>query len=130
MDIFNDTKLENPEIKKQILQHRYPSGFSPTDNLVDDIIQQFWFRDFYNSLISDDVFLKHLLAYLDKKKTSKFNRYDFYSFLFDQVVKYDKNWMILQKIALVFEKLQSDVMDSSEFIKLLRNDSISKGKFE
>ena len=129
MDIFNETKLKNPEIKKQILQNHYPSGFSPTDNLANDIIQQFWFSDFYNSLISDNVFLKHLLTYLDKKKTSKFNRYDFYSFLFDQVVKYDRNRMILQKIALVFEKLQSDVMDSSEFIKLLRNDCISKGKF-
>jgi len=129
MDIFNDTKLKNPEIKKQILQHRYSSGFSPTDNLADDIIQQFWFCDFYNSFISDDVFLKHLLVYLDKKKPIKFNRFDFYSFLFDQIIKYGKDRLILQKIALVFEKLQSDALNTSKYIELLTRASISKGKF-
>lgn len=130
MDTNNDVKLKNPEIKKQILQYRYLLGFSPTVNLVDDIIQQFWFHDFYNSFISDDVFLKHLLAYLDKKKPIKFNRFDFYSFLFDQVIKYGKTRLVLQKIALVFEKRQSDALDPSEYVKLLRDANISKGKFD
>jgi len=130
MDINSDAKLKNPEIKKQILQYRYSLGFSPTDNLADDIIQQFWFHDFYNSLISDDVFLKHLLAYLDKRKPIKFGRFDFYSFLFDQVIKYGKNRLILQKIALAFEKLQLDALNPSEYIKLLTNASIPKGKFD
>jgi len=129
MDTDHDKKLENPEIKKQILQYCYLSRFSPTDNLVDDILQQFWFHDFYNSLISDDVFLKHLLAYLDKRKPIKFNRFDFYIFLFDQVIKYGKNRLILQKIALAFEKLQSDALDPSEYMKLLTDVSIPKGKF-
>ncbi|MCL4415453.1 MAG: hypothetical protein M1365_01935, partial [Actinobacteria bacterium] len=130
MDTNNDVKLKNPEIKKQILKYHYPLGFSPADNFVDDIIQQFWFHDFYNSFISDDVFLKHLLAYLDKKKPIKFNRFDFYSFLFDQVIKYGKNRLILQKIALVFEKRQSDTLNPSEYVKLLRDASIPKGKFD
>ena len=130
MNINSDVKLKNPEIKKQILHYRYFLGFSPTDKLADDIIQQFWFHDFYNSFISDDVFLKHLLAYLDKKKPIKFNRFDFYSFLFNQVIKYGKDRLILQKIALAFEKLQSDALNPSEYMKLLTDDSISKGKFD
>jgi len=129
METYPDEKLQNPGIKKKILEYCYPSAFSPTDNFADEILQQFWFHDSYNSLISDSVFLKHLIVYLDKRKPVKFNHFDYYSFLFDQVVKNGKNKLILQKIALAFEKLQSDALDPSEYIKLLRNVNSPKGKF-
>jgi hypothetical protein len=129
MKTYSERKLQNPEIKKKILEYLYPSAFSPTNNLVEDILQQFWFHDFYNSFISDDVFLKHLIVYLDKKKPVKFNRFDYYNFLFDQIEKYGKNKLILQKIALAFEKLQSDALDPSEYIKLLRSVNAPKEKF-
>ena len=63
-----DDKLDNQEIKKRILENKYPSGFRPSENLVKSILDQFWFHDFYNSFIADEVYLGWLLEYLDKER--------------------------------------------------------------
>src|SRR3990167_10747654 len=95
-------KLENQEIRKELSEYKFSSGFKPSEKLIDSLLEQFWFHDFYNSFISDPIFLKHLLQYLNKTKPKKFSRYDFYKFLFDQILKDLKNRQLLHQIALSF----------------------------
>ena len=114
-----DDKLDNQEIKKRILSNKYPSGFRPSENLVKGILDQFWFHDFYNSFIADEVYLKYLLQYLNKRKPRTFSRYDFYRYFFDQVAKRRIDRFSLQQIALVFEKMQTDAVSPQEFKKIL-----------
>ena len=83
MSEFLQGKLDNGEIYTKLSEYKYPSGFQPTEQLIDNIIEQFWFHDLYNSFLSDEVYLKYLTEFLDKEKPDTFNRYDFYKYFFD-----------------------------------------------
>jgi len=99
---FSSTgRLENSEIQKRLL------GSVGTEKLASEIGESFWFRDYYNSFISDPVFLEHLVRFLKNNKPPKFNRFDFYHFLFDETSTGKSIRSHLQKIALVFERIQS-----------------------
>ena len=113
-------KLENQEIRKELSEYKFSSGFKPSEKLIDSLLEQFWFHDFYNSFISDPIFLKHLLQYLNKTKPKKFSRYDFYKFLFDQILKDLKNRQLLHQIALSFEMLQVDALEPDHYKSLLK----------
>ena len=106
-------KLDNQEIRKKLESYKYSSS------VIDSIIEQFWFHDFYNSFVSDEVYLKHLLDYLDKNKPKAFNRYDSYRYFFDTIVKIKAVRFALQQVALVFEKIQSDAVPPQKFIEIL-----------
>lgn len=118
MSGFLEGKLDNQEIRQKLSKYRYASGFKPTKKLIDSIIEQFWFHDFYNSFISEEAFLKYLLSYLNEKRPSKFNRYKFYDYFFNQISKNRKARIILQQFSLVFEKLQTDSISISNIRKL------------
>jgi len=118
MSDFLDGKLNNQEIHQKILSHKYTSDYKPSKQLVQNIVEQFWFHDYYNSFISDEIFLGYLCDYLGSKKSKKFDRYAFYKFIFDKIIP---NRVALQPIALEFEKLQSDVMTPDEYGLLLQN---------
>lgn len=113
-------KLENQEIRKELSVYKFSSGFNLSENLINSILEQFWFHDFYNSLISDPVFLNNLLQYLNKTNPNKFNRYNFYEFIFEQLLKDPKDRQILQKMALVFEMLQVDATDIAHYKGILK----------
>lgn len=122
-------KLENQEIRKELSEYKFPSGFKPSEKLIDSLLEQFWFHDFYNSFISDRVFLDHLLQYLNKSKPTKVNRYDFYEFLFDQFLEGSKNRQLLHQIALSFEMLQTDALEPDHYENLLKAVSAPKELF-
>jgi len=115
-----DDKLDNQEIKKRILENKYPSGFRPSENLVKSILDQFWFHDFYNSFIADEVYLSWLLEYLNKEKPKTFNRYHFYHYFFDRIAKKKTGRFVLQTVALAFEKMQTDAVNPQELKKILK----------
>ncbi|MFZ1720256.1 MAG: hypothetical protein WAU28_02790 [Candidatus Moraniibacteriota bacterium] len=126
MSDFLDGKLNNQEIHQKILSHKYKSGYKPSKQLVQDIVEQFWFHDYYNSFISDEAFLSHLLDYLDSNKPRTFDRYAFYNSLFDQLIPTRK---ALHLIALEFEKIQNDAMTPGEYDLLLKNIGVSNNDF-
>lgn len=128
-DILNG-KLENQEIREKLSEYKFSSGFNPTEKLTDNIIDQFWFHDFYNSFISDPIFLEFLSQYLNKIKPQKFNRYDFYKFLFDQILKDLKNRQLLHQIALSFEMLQVDALEPDHYKSLLKAVNAPKKLFD
>lgn len=123
-------KLDNQEIRKVLSEHKYSSPFKPSEELLDDIIEKFWFNDFYNSFISYPVFLNRLLQYLNKAKPKRFNRYDFYEFLFDRIVKDPRERQILQEITIAFEKLQVDALYPSDYERLLKKVNAPKELFD
>lgn len=130
MSDFLGGKLDNQEIRQKLLDHKYTSGFKPTNKLIDSIIEKFWFHDFYNSFLSDEIYLKLLTEFLDKEKPNSFNRYTFYKYFFDQVEGEENGRNILQQIALEFEKQQSDAITPNEYTLLLQKVSAPAGKFD
>ena len=129
MSDFLNGKLDNQEIRKEILQHTYPSGYKPTIELVDSILDQFWFHDFYNSLLSDPKYLEVLIKYLTTEKPEHFSRFDYYRFLFSEIVQTDKERSALQLIALAFEQVQTDAMSPLDYEGLLKAVEVSKDMF-
>ncbi len=113
-------KLDNLEIKKEIGKSSFSTGYKPSSQLINDTLEQLWFHDFYNSFISDEVYLSYLLSYLNQIKPRKFDRYEFYKYFFDQIEKKLSARKILQQIALTFEKLQSDAIPPEEYNSLLQ----------
>jgi hypothetical protein len=120
MSDFLGGKLDNHEIHKILTEYKFSSGFDPSEKLISSIIEQFWFHDFYNSFLSDQFFLNYLIKYLDKNHSNKFNRYNFYTFLFDQIISNKRARIVLQDFSLVFEKLQTDTILMSELNNLLK----------
>jgi len=129
MSIFLEGKLDNQEVHKKLTEHKFPSGFDPSEELISSIIEQFWFHDFYNSFLSDPFFLNYLIQYLDKNHQNEFNRYDFYTFLFDQIINNKKTRIVLQDFSLIFEKLQTDTILMSELNNLLKLSKFLKDLF-
>ncbi len=117
MSEFLKGKLDSQEIKQKINECIYPSGYKPADDLVDDILNQFWFQDYFNSFISDPVFLDHLLNFLEDKKPKAFNRYDFYKYFYDAILPKIPTF---QALALAFEINQTDNLPLQEFKKLIK----------
>lgn len=127
MSDFLEGKLDNQEIRQILSGHKYSSGFKPSEELLNDIIEKFWFHDFYNSFISDPVFLEYLKKYLDNTKPKKFNRFGFYQFLFDQTLEQKDKRLTLQLIGLAFEQLQTDAINPSDYEGLLKAVKAPKG---
>lgn len=109
-------RLDSNEIRERILAHKFPSGFKPTKQLIDAILEKFWFQDIFNSFISEENNLKSLIEYISDKKPVSFNRFDFYTFYFDKKFSERKD---LQNLALYFEKVQTDRLLISEFKELI-----------
>ena len=130
MSDFLNGKLDNQEIRQKIVEYSYTSGYKPSVKLVDNIIDQFWFHDFYNSFLSDEVYLSYLLEYLNKGKPTKFNRFEFYNFFFEQLVQDKQDKATLSIIALDFEKHLTNSLNPSEYENLLKSLNIPKDKFD
>lgn len=130
MSDFLGGKFDNQEIKQRILEFKYTSGFKPTEKLIGNILDQFWFHDYYNSFLSDEIYLQQLLNFLDKNKPQRFNRYNFYEYFFDQIEKDDKGRYALQQIAIEFERLQTDALSPLGYFLLLRRIHVPARKFD
>lgn len=129
MSDFLNGKLDNQEIKQKIVEHTYASGYKPTLKLVDNIIEQFWFHDFYNSFLSDEIYLNCLIIFLSKKRTKKFDRFEFYNFFFDQIINRQKR-KSLSFIALNFERHLNVSVSLSDYEDLLKKLNISDNDFD
>lgn len=123
-----DDRLENSEIKRRIFAYSYSGSYKPSVKLVDNILQQFWFHDYYSSFISDEFVLTHLITFLDKTHPRTFNRYDFYKNYFDSTTPVNLR-PDLHKLGLAFEKLQNDAIKPHEYEELIEKIGLSKEKF-
>ena len=130
MSDFLNGKLDNQEIRQKTVEYAYTSNYKPSSKLIDNIVDQFWFHDFYNSFLSDGVYLNCLLEYLNKKKPTKFNRFEFYHFFFEKLFQDKQNKATLSFIALDFEKHLTNSLVSSEYENLLKSLNAPKDKFD
>ena len=113
---YGDPKyLSNETIREFLLKLRYSQTF--TDHLLD----QFWFQDIFNSFIADPHNFEILKRYLEKSKPTIISRFDFYYYFFEESVKdFSKLRISLRQLGLVFEHLQKNQMELSEFEEVLK----------
>ncbi len=120
--LFDDPNLlSNEEIRDDLIEEGYEL------RLIDSIIQQFWFHDWGNSFISNPKHFELLKKYLLEKKSSTFSRFEFYTFFYNnQVQNYQKFTLPLQRIALIFELMQTDNIDIESFQEILKGLGVSE----
>lgn len=116
----NPNLLSNEEIREQLIQ----DGNSA--ELVDSIIQQFWIHDWGNSFISIKEHFNQLKKYLIQVKPKQFSRFDFYTFYFDSIPSFKKMSVPFQRVAIVFELMQTDRIETKNFNELLKELRLTK----
>ncbi len=114
--LFDDPNLlSNEEIREVLID----DGISL--ELVDNIIQQFWIHDWGNSFLADEGRLELLKNFLEENESQIFSRFDFYSYFYSKVVpNFETINVGLQKIALVFEQMQTDQVAKGELEEILK----------
>ena len=128
---FLKDRLDNSEIRKELEKPLFPLELKLRKKRIDDIVQQFWFYDYYNSLISFPPYLKYLKRFLLIEGNKKFTRSEFYRFFLEKIIiKTNKKLKILQKIAAVMELMQINDLPIKDFKKLLKKLNITWGKLE
>lgn len=125
--LYPDDQLENKEIREKLLTKKRGQGYTPSSDLVNSILQVFWFRDWNNSFISFTPYFELLDTYLFEKRPSEFNRPSFYSYVFQKIVgpRSSKRYGDLQKLALAFEQGHTDRILVGDYTKLLKRLSLS-----
>ena len=124
---FLKDRLDNNEIRKE-LQKLKPKI---KEDRINEIIQQFWFYDYYNSLISFPSYLDHLKKLLRLKGNRKFMRVEFYEFFLKRIVgKTNQKIKPLQKIAIAMELRQINDLPTKDFKELLKKLEIDPGKLD
>lgn len=116
IDMFDDpNKLSNEKIREELTK----AGIS--QELIDSIVEQFWFHDWGNSFIAFPSNFLLLQKFLAETKPDKFSRFDYYTYFYHNIISdFEKFREPLQKIALVFELMQTDQLPLSEFTDLLK----------
>ena len=121
---FTETgKLDNKLIREKIAYQAKKLNFPIKTEFLDQIVEDFWFHDFYNHFIADKDYFNYLLKYLERNKFKVFSRFDYYSFLFSKLLKKSEKDNFYQ-LALFFEKQHSDRLESKEFNKLIKRLSL------
>lgn len=112
-------RLDNNEVDKKIHNAAYLKGHKPSEDIIRKIILTFWFHDNYISFISSESRLNSLVNYLNLENLQTFNRYDYYRYLFSSLIKDSDKRVALQKLALLFEQLQTDSVPLTKLNELL-----------
>ena len=114
--LFDDPNLlSNEEIRKELTELGYSA------DLIDSVIEQFWFHDAYNSFISIIPHFEILKQFLEEKNPDTFSRFDFYYYFFGKVIPdYRKIKVPLQQLGLYFEQVQKNQMPLTEFTDVLK----------
>lgn len=121
---FLGDRMDNSEIRKELRKLSFLK-----ENRIDEIIQQFWFYDYYNSLISFPPYLKHLKEFLLRKRNHKFDRSDFYNFFLEQIIGKNKERLEnLQKLAVVMELAQVNDQLLENFQKAFKKLGVDQNK--
>jgi len=125
--MFNDSgRLDNLEVRKELIK------IIGKKKYVDDLIEQFWFKDWYNTLITIKPFFELLKKYLNSKPPRKFERTKFYDFIFQELIGESSSdkYLKLQQLAIAFEQMHTDRVKISEYRKLLTKLSIGETMFD
>ncbi len=111
----NPDLLSNEEIREEL------TGLGYSTNIIDSIIEQFWFHDWGNSFISFPNNFYLLKNFLKITKPNRFSRFGFYTYFYHKVVReYEKLREPFQKLSLVFELIQTDQLSLLEFNNILK----------
>lgn len=110
-------RLENSEIKKGLV------ATGVDENLIDDVLRQFWFQDYHNSFVSFPEYYEVLKQYLSQEKPKTFSRPVFYDFFYRTILgkNYDQVIPNLRKLALAFESAHTDRILVSKFSQAIKN---------
>ena len=114
--MFDDpNKFSNEEIREEL------TGLGYSADLIDSIIEQFWFHDWGNSFISIPEHFQILKQFLKETNPDTFSRFDFYYYFFEKAVpNYKKLRTPLQQLGLYFEQVQKNQIPLTEFVDLLK----------
>lgn len=112
---YPSDRLENSEINERLLRKKIPQ------KLIQDTIEQLWFRDWHNSIISLKPYYDLLESFLVETKPKKFIRPVFYKYVFNKLIPDKKRYIFLQNIALHFESIHSDRIPFDDYKKLVKN---------
>lgn len=107
-------RLENSEIQERLLRKKI------SQELIQGTIEQLWFRDWHNSIISFKPYFELLENFLVENKPKKFVRPEFYKYVFDKLLPDREKYLFLQKIALYFESIHSDRIPFDDYKKLVK----------
>lgn len=114
---FIPGRLDSDEIKKKI-KASLSSDFHPPDEELNEILQRFWHQDPYNSLISFPDYLEHLIAFLNNKRSTKFTRSEFISFMMKQIIDDKKLLQKLMEFSIVMELLQANEVIPEKLLEI------------
>jgi len=121
-------RLDNSEIKDALLSNDIlinKIGFTEED--ADEILQTFWFHDFYNSFLSFPLVYECLEKYLISNSTNKVNRNDLYEFIIATEIDEgcrDK----LYSLGFILELFQQNGLEEKAFYSLCKQLKIPRNK--
>ncbi len=110
----NPNLLSNEEMREELTKLGYSA------DIIDSIIEQFWFHDWGDSFISDINHFEVLKEFLKEKNPGTFSRFDFYYYFFEKTLPdYRKLRISFQQLGLYFEQVQKNQIPLTEFVDLL-----------
>ncbi|MBD3365899.1 hypothetical protein GF360_00995 [candidate division WWE3 bacterium] len=110
-------KLDLSEIREGLLSSE-ELGFELTEEEVNEIIDLFWFKDYYNAFVRQKEAYASLKSFLRKKHSSSFSRSDFYNHFVRSRESNSAKLGQLETLAYALELLQQNKVENSTLQQL------------
>jgi hypothetical protein len=118
--MFGRNEIDSNKTKAIIKKAAKSAGYEFTDKQADEVIEQFWTIDGYNTLLAKPQFSKILAELLVESKLKFPGRYDFYTYLFNRYIGNDVQvWDGAMQLALRMEQLQVNELPKAQFVRTI-----------
>lgn len=114
---------------RDLLKNFEYKGKKLSEEKVGDIIEQFWFQDYYSNFICIPEVFESLQEYLEEHGP-EVKRIDFYRYHFSKIVADDKKWSSLELISVDFETKQRNDINQDLLQEVLDKHKITDVSFE
>lgn len=111
--------ISTQKIREELLALQLKDGEKINEEQVGEIIDLFWFKDYYYCFISIPEVFEKLKVFLVDHGV-KFKRIDFYKYYFSQLLDSSEQWELLQKLGVAFEIAQTDKLLPELFKKVVQ----------
>lgn len=114
---------------RDVLKNFEYEGEKFSEEEVGDIVEQFWFQDYYSNFICIPEVFESLQEYLEQHGP-EVKRIDFYRYHFSKVVADDEKWSSLELISVDFETKQRNDINQDLLQEVLDKHEITNISFE
>lgn len=128
-DYFTPEGYLSSQKVRDVLKSIEYEGEKLTEEKVGDIVEQFWFQDYYSNFIAIPDVFNSLQIYLNEHGP-KVKRVDFYRYYFSKVVTDDARWSSLELISVDFETKQRNDINQGLLQEVLDKNKITNVSFE